>query len=89
MKIVRDSNILDESRGVTQNSISIIISRECNTNYNMIKHLSFEQYLNTILRISELKYPEIFKKYAKSALKALLKNNILPLMKRIENAVEN
>lgn len=89
MKIVRDSNILDDAKGVTQNSICILISRECNTNYNMIKHISFDQYLNTILRISELKYPEVFKKYAKSALKALLKNNILPLMKRIESAVEN
>jgi hypothetical protein len=86
---MRDSNIFDESKGVNQNAVSIIISKECSTNYNMIKHITFEQYLNTILRVSELKYPEIFKKYPKSALKALLKNNVLPLMKRIESAVEN
>ena len=89
IKIMRDSNIFDESKGVNQNAVSIIISKECSTNYNMIKHITFEQYLNTILRVSELKYPDIFKKYPKSALKALLKNNIMPLMKRIESAVEN
>jgi len=55
----------------------------------MIKHISFEQFLNSILRISELKFPDKFKKYPKSALKALLKNHVLPLLKRIEQAVEN
>ena len=39
--------------------------------------------------MSELKYPEKFKKYPKSALKALLKNNILPLLQKIEDAVQN
>lgn len=54
----------------------------------MIKHITFEQFLNTILRISESKFPEKFKKYPKSALKSLLKYHILPLLKRIEEAVE-
>jgi hypothetical protein len=55
----------------------------------MIKHVSFEQFLNTILRISEIKYEEMFKKHPKSALKELLKRNVLPLLKRIEKAVES
>lgn len=55
----------------------------------MIKNITFEQFLNTILRISEIKYEDMFKKHPKSALKELLKRNILPLLKRIEKAVEN
>lgn len=55
----------------------------------MIKHISFEQFLNVILRISEVKYEEIFKRHPKSALKELLKKNVLPLLKRIEQAVES
>ena len=42
IKIMRDSNIFDESKGVNQNAVSIIISKECSTNYNMIKHITFE-----------------------------------------------
>ncbi len=54
----------------------------------MIKHIGFEQFLNSILRISELKYDELFRKHPKTALKELLKRNILPLLKKIESAVE-
>jgi len=86
LKVMRDSQIFDEK--VNQNTISIIISKECNATTNMIKHITFEQFLNAILRISETKYEELFKKHPKSALKELLKRNILPLLKRIEAAVE-
>jgi hypothetical protein len=41
------------------------------------------------LRIAEFKFPDKFKKYPKSALQALLKLNILPLLNKIEKAVEN
>lgn len=36
-----------------------------------------------------MKFPEMFTKHPKQALKALLKKNILPLMQRIESAVES
>lgn len=54
----------------------------------MIKTITFEQFLNCTLRISELKYPEYFRKHPKLALSSLLKKNILPLLDRIENSVE-
>lgn len=58
MKLIRDSSILDEGR-VTQNAISIILSKECNANTNIIKQITFDQFLNAILRISELKFPDL------------------------------
>jgi len=73
---------------VTQNHISILISKECNVTNNLIKTITFDQFLNSVLRISELKFPDLFKKYPKSALKALLKNYLLPLLEKIELCVE-
>jgi hypothetical protein len=55
IKVIRDADIYDD--GVNQNLISIIITKECQTTANMIKHITFDQFLNTILRISEVKYP--------------------------------
>ena len=69
--------------------MSIIISKECNASTCGIKQISFDQFLNCVLRISGQKYPEKYKIHPKSALKALLKHHILPLIKGIEKAVES
>jgi hypothetical protein len=78
---MRDAQIIEpNSLKLNQNTISLIISKECNATANMIKLITFEQYLNVILRVAETKFPELYKKHPKAALKALLKNNVLPLM---------
>mmetsp|Transcript_38751 Transcript_38751/g.28643 ORF Transcript_38751/g.28643 Transcript_38751/m.28643 type:complete len:145 (+) Transcript_38751:623-1057(+) len=87
LKIIKDSNLIDDGR-VTQNQISILLSKECNVTNNLIKTISFEQFLNCALRISELKFPEIYRKHPKQALSALLNKYLIPLQERIEMCVE-
>jgi hypothetical protein len=41
-----------------------------------------------LLRLSELKFPDVSKKNPKKALQQLLKTTLLPLLERIEEAVE-
>jgi len=43
--------------------------------------------LNCVLRISELKYPDVYKKHPKQALSTLIKRFLLPLLEKIEAAV--
>ena len=67
MKIIKDSRIIDGNK-ITQNNISIVLSKECNVTNNSIKNITFEQFLNCLLRLSELKYAEVSKKNPKKAL---------------------
>ena len=50
IKIIKDALIYDSQ--VNQNLISIIISKECNVTTTMVNHISFENFLNVLLRIS-------------------------------------
>ena len=52
-----------------------------------MKSLTFEQYLNTTLRIAEFKDPRGFKVSPKSVLLGLLEQHLIPLIDSIDAAV--
>jgi len=56
IRLLKDSFILD-GKQLTINKLSILLSKEFKVPANHVKSLTFEQYLNTILRIAEFKDP--------------------------------
>jgi hypothetical protein len=54
-----------------------------------IKVLTFEQYLNLILRVAEYKEPEMFKANSKKALFSFVETYFVPLLEQIENALDS
>ncbi len=87
MKLLKDASVFDNDR-VKSTNLNLLISSECLTT-NTVKAITFEQFLNCILRISELKFPTLYNKHQKSALNSLLHQYLLPLLERIESAVEH
>lgn len=79
LKLIKDASIVDEQR-VTPNQVSIVVFKECNVTNGIVKNISFEQFLNCILRLAQLKFADLYKKHPKSALQSLLKQHVLPLL---------
>lgn len=86
--MLKDSSILD-GKQLTMNKLSIILSKEFKVPANHIKSLTFEQYLNTVLRIAEYKDVAGFAENPKRVLLSLLYNHLLPIIERIEGSIEN
>jgi len=86
LKILRDSGLFDSK--FTKNQLSLIISKEFTAPSNQIKNLTFDQFLNLTLRISEFKDPVKYKVNPKSVLLGLLNNHMMPLITCIEQAAE-
>ena len=86
-KLIRDSKIMDDSK-VTPTSLNLILSSECSMSNN-IKTITFEQFLNIILRISELKYTDLYQRHPKQALNSLINHYLVSHLENIESAVEH
>lgn len=54
------------------------------TKTNMMKSINFNQFLNLLSALAELKEPKLFAKKPKKALSNLLADNFLKLLKEIE-----
>lgn len=88
IKLLKDSQVLD-GRILTLNKLSIILSKEFKVPANHIKSLTFEQYLNTILRIAEFKDSEGFAENPKQVLLTMLYKHLIPVIEKIEGSIEN
>ena len=51
---------------------------------NLVKSITFQQYLDCILAISEIKEPKLFSANPKAALKKIVSENFMPLLAKIE-----
>ena len=71
------------------NDLSILIQTVLKSKINMIKVITFSQFLDCIFAVSELKEPSLFAKSPKAALEKIISENFLPLLSRIENLAHN
>ena len=67
------------------NDISIMIQTVLHQKINMIKTITFPQFLDCVFAISELKEPGLFQASPKAALEKVISENFLPLLSRIES----
>ena len=71
------------------NDISIAIQTVMQQKINMIKSITFPQFLDCVVAISELKEPAVFKANPKTALEKVISENVMPLLGRIETQAIN
>ena len=79
LRLVRDAGIT-----ISENKISIMMSSCLQTKTNLIKSISFPQFLELCSALSELLTPKIFAKNPKRALAQLLSSHLLVLLNEIE-----
>ena len=72
----------------TTQMLSLIISKEFRAPASQIKNLTFDQYLNLILRIAEFKEPIKYRANPKAVLINMVEEHLIPLIDSIKNAVE-
>ena len=68
LKIVEDSNV----KVPVKNSLSILMSNTLQTKTNLIKSISFEQFLSLLAPLAELCYSKTYLKSPKMSLKKLI-----------------
>ena len=83
-KLMKDAKITSRNSLLSQNDISILVATTLQLKINLIKTISFQQYLDCILAIAELKEPQLFQANPKAALKKIVIENFLPLLAKIE-----
>lgn len=66
------------------NDISIMIQTVLQSKRNMIKSISFKQFLDCVFALSGLKEPKLFAVSPKAALQKIISENFMPLLARIE-----
>ena len=67
------------------NDISITIQTVLQQKINMIKAITFPQFLDCVFAISELREPQLFQMSPKAALEKVISENFMPLLGRIES----
>lgn len=67
------------------NDISIAIQSVMQRKINLIKTITFQQFLDCVFSVSELKEPGLFNASPKAALQKVISENFLPLLARIES----
>ena len=77
--------IVTKESPIKMNDISILIQKVLRQKINMIKAITFPQFLDCVFAISELKEPGLFRASPKAALEKVISENFLPLLGRIEN----
>lgn len=80
LKIVEESKV----KVPNKNSLSIMMSTTLKTKTNIIKSITFEQFLSLLRPLSEITFVKTYAKSPKRALKKLLQKHLLPLLQRIE-----
>ena len=81
---MRDAKITSTNSPLKQNDVSILIATTLQLKINLIKTITFQQYLDCILALSELKEPQLFSANPKAALKKVVSENFMPLLAKIE-----
>jgi hydrogenase maturation factor HypF (carbamoyltransferase family) len=81
----KDAKIISKDSPITMNDISIMIQTVLHQKINMIKSISFPQFLDCVFAISELREPGLFNASPKAALEKVISENFLPLLGRIES----
>lgn len=66
------------------NDISISIQSVMHRKINLIKAINFQQFLDCVFSVSEIKEPGLFHASPKAALQKVISENFLPLLARIE-----
>ena len=59
IKLLKDSKLFDSR--LTQQRFGILLSKEFRVPANHIKSLTFEQFLNVVLKIAETREPQAFR----------------------------
>ena len=83
-KLARDARITGKDSHLQQNDISVMIAATLQLKINLVKAITFQQYLDCILAVSELKEPSLFAANPKAALKKIVSENFVPLLAKIE-----
>lgn len=86
IRLFKDAKIVSEDSRLQTNGLSILIQTVLKQKINMIKAISFQQFLDCIFALSELKEPKLFRANPKAALQKLISENFYPLLSRIEAA---
>jgi len=85
-RLFKDAHIVSSKDSfITMNDVSIAIQAVLQQKINMIKAITFPQFLDCIFSISELKEPGLFHASPKAALEKVISENFLPLLARIED----
>ena len=83
-RLFKDARIVTRDSSIQMNDISILIQTVLRQKINMIKSITFPEFLDCVFAISELKEPGLFSANPKAALEKIISENFLPLLHRIE-----
>jgi len=81
LKIVEESKV----KIAVKNSLSIMMSTTLQTKTNIVKSITFDQFLSLLRPLAELSFVKTYSKSPKRALKKLIQKHLLPLLRRIES----
>ena len=76
LKIIEESKV----KVPVKNSLSIMMSTTLKTKTNIIKSITFEQFLSLLRPLAEISFVKTYAKSPKRALKKLIQKNLLPLI---------
>ena len=79
----RDAKIINQS--LTAIEVNISIQKTLQIKSNLIKVITFDQFLNCVFTVSELKEQQLFTANPKAALTKVICEKFIPLLVKIEN----
>jgi hypothetical protein len=82
LKIVKESGI-----AISEASLGILLSTTLQMKTNLIKMVTFQQFLSLISAVAEVKDPKKFKANPRKTLTNLIKNHFIPLLAQIESSM--
>ena len=79
------AKIVGKDSNIQMNDVSIMIQAALSKKINLIKSITFAQFLDCVFSTSQLKEPSLFLASPKAALEKVISENFMHLLSKIEN----